>query len=72
MFFLVRIGVGLISLVVPVMISQLGFKTSGLIMIGFLVLHFIIGVLMAPETRGKSLKNIQQERYGMDAAGIEN
>ncbi|MEC1261326.1 MFS transporter [Bacillus swezeyi] len=71
MFFLVRIGVGLISLVVPVMISQLGFKTSGLIMIGFLVLHVIIGVLLAPETRGKSLENIQQERYGTDA-GIGN
>ncbi|MGA9467148.1 MAG: MFS transporter [Exiguobacterium marinum] len=64
MFFVARIGVGLISLVVPIMISTLGFKVAGLIMIAFLVLHMVIGVLLAPETRGKSLAEIQAERYG--------
>lgn len=63
MFFTVRIGVGLISLVVPAMITGLGFKTAGAVMIAFLVIHMIIGLRMAPETRGKSLEAIQSERY---------
>lgn len=70
MFFVARIGVGLISLVVPIMISTLGFKVAGLIMIAFLALHMIIGVLMAPETRGKSLAEIQSERYGDEEAVV--
>lgn len=63
-FALARIAVGLISLVVPVMISSLGFRTAGLIMIGFLLIAAVVGLTMAPETRGKSLEEIQEERYG--------
>ncbi|SDD55182.1 MFS transporter, SP family, inositol transporter [Terribacillus halophilus] len=63
-FALARIAVGLISLVVPVMISSLGFQTAGLIMIGFLLIAAVVGLVMAPETRGKSLEEIQEERYG--------
>lgn len=33
-------------------------------MIGFLVVHMIVGLVMAPETRNKSLEEIQIERYG--------
>ena len=47
MFFIVRIGVGLISLIVPAMITGLGFKTAGAVMIAFLVIHMIIGLRMA-------------------------
>ncbi|MDQ0178025.1 MFS transporter [Bacillus chungangensis] len=64
MFFVARVGVGLISLVVPIMITTLGFKIAGVIMIGFLVIHMLIGLVMAPETRGKTLEQIQEERYG--------
>jgi len=45
------------------MITGLGFKTAGAVMIAFLVIHMIIGLRMAPETRGKSLEAIQSERY---------
>lgn len=50
-----RVAVGLISLVIPTMISTF--------MIGFLVIAAIIGLVMAPETRRKSLKEIEKERY---------
>ena len=63
LFCIARIAVGLISLIVPAMITFLGFKISGVIMIGFLLIAAIIGFVMAPETRGKSLKQIEQERY---------
>ncbi len=67
MFFAVRIGVGLISLVVPAMITGIGFQAAGIIMIVFLVISLIIGITMAPETRGRSLESIQDERYGKSA-----
>lgn len=67
MFFLVRVGVGLISLVVPAMISGIGFQASGFIMIAFLVISLVIGLVMAPETRGRTLESIQEERYGKSA-----
>ena len=33
-------------------------------MIGFLIIHLIIGFLMAPDTRGKTLEEIEMEWYG--------
>lgn len=64
MFSIARIGVGLFSLVIALLITTLGFKVAGLIMISFLVIHLVIGLAMSPETRGKSLEQIQEERYG--------
>lgn len=64
MFSVARIGVGLFSLVIALLITTLGFKVAGLIMIAFLIIHLVIGLTMSPETRGKSLEEIQQERYG--------
>ncbi|WP_102707180.1 MFS transporter [Terribacillus saccharophilus] len=63
-FALARIAVGLISLVVPLMITSLGFQSAGLVMIGFLVIAAAVGLIMAPETRGKSLEEIQEDQYG--------
>lgn len=63
-FFVARIAVGIISLVIPLMITTLGFAKSGTIMIIFLVIAAVIGIVLAPETRGKSLKQIEEERYG--------
>lgn len=66
LFSTARVAVGLISLVVPSMLSSMGFAASGMVMIGFLVIAAVIGVIMAPETRGKTLEQIQEEVYGRD------
>ena len=63
MFCIVRTGVGLISSIIPIMISYLGFRISGLIMVLFLIISLIIGILMIPQTKGKSLRDIEYERY---------
>lgn len=63
-FFVARIAVGVISLGIPTMLSHFGFAKSGTVMIIFLVIAAVIGIAMAPETRGKSLKQIEDERYG--------
>lgn len=64
MFFLVRGFTGVWSIVFPVILDDLGFTTAGTLMIGSLIIALLIGVIWAPETRGKSLEQITQERYG--------
>ncbi|MGZ7443281.1 MFS transporter [Paenibacillus sp. TH7-28] len=66
LFSTARVAVGLISLVVPSMLTSMGFAASGMVMIGFLIIAAVIGVIMAPETRGKTLEQIQEEVYGRD------
>jgi len=64
MYFIVRTGIALWSFVLPTIMATLGFKVAGIVMIVFLVIHMVIGVLMAPHTRGKTLQQIEKERYG--------
>lgn len=64
MFFIVRAGIAIWSFVLPTVMSTLGFKTAGVLMLSFLVIHVIIGALLAPDTQGKTLQEIEKERYG--------
>ncbi len=43
-----------------------GFTTAAYIMTGLLILALAIGTIWAPKTRGKSLQQITEERYGKD------
>ncbi|WP_163538575.1 MFS transporter [Gracilibacillus sp. YIM 98692] len=67
LFFIARVGVGLISLVVPLMLTIYGFRLTGTFMIALLVVHLVVGILLAPNNNGKSLEQIQKERYGKSA-----
>jgi MFS transporter, SP family, inositol transporter len=69
MFFIARIGVGLWTAVMPTIITQLGFSVAGGIMIAFLVVAALIGTLGAPDTQGKTLQEIEKERYGDQSNG---
>ncbi|RKQ32502.1 MFS transporter [Oceanobacillus halophilus] len=64
MYFIVRTGIAIWSFVLPTIMATLGFKVAGIVMIAFLVIHMIIGIAMAPHTRGKTLQQIEKERYG--------
>jgi len=63
MFAVVRIGLGIWSFFVPVLIT-VGFKPLAWILTSFLVISGGIGVAFAPRNEGKSLEEIQLERYG--------
>lgn len=65
MYFIVRTGIALWSFVLPTIMVTLGFKVAGIVMIIFLVIHMVIGIAMAPHTRGKTLQQIEEERYGV-------
>ncbi|WP_422117685.1 MFS transporter [Brachybacterium sp. UNK5269] len=63
-FFVARIMVGLLSYFFPTLLATQGVPFVGMIMIGLLVAAMLIGVIGAPDTRGKTLEQIERERYG--------
>ncbi|MFS0781255.1 MFS transporter [Bacillus sp. 1P06AnD] len=66
MYFIVRTGIAIWSFVLPTIMLELGFKVAGVVMIAFLAIHAVIGIAMVPKTQGKTLKQIEEERYGKD------
>ncbi|PRB70215.1 MFS transporter [Arthrobacter sp. MYb213] len=64
LFMLARVLVGLLSLAFPVLLSSIGLEKLGMLIIGLLVAALLIGTIWAPETRGKSLEEIEAQRYG--------
>lgn len=64
MYFIVRLGIAIWTFILPILMDTLGFIVAGIVMIIFLVIHAIIGIAMAPKTEGKSLQEIEKERYG--------
>ncbi|UOQ47054.1 MFS transporter [Gracilibacillus caseinilyticus] len=65
MYFLVRTGIAIWSFILPILMDALSFTVAGVVMIIFLVIHLIIGIALAPKTRGKTLEQIEEERYGV-------
>ncbi|MDR1186792.1 MAG: MFS transporter [Bifidobacteriaceae bacterium] len=63
-FFAVRIACGLISYVLPTLLDTRGVHFVGAMMMGFLVIGLVVGMIGAPDTQGKSLDQIEAERYG--------
>ncbi|MDR2839979.1 MAG: MFS transporter [Paludibacter sp.] len=64
MFFIVRGGAAIWSFAFTGIYGSKGFEFSGYIMIGLLVFALVVGTVWAPKTRGKTLKQIEEERYG--------
>ena len=67
MFFLVRGVLGIWSLVAVAGLgveTPAGFVTAGIIMCGFLLVSLVVGVVWCPNTQGRTLDEITEERYG--------
>ncbi|WP_246833216.1 MFS transporter [Williamsia sp. 1138] len=64
MFFVVRTATGLLSYFFPTLLAATGLAWVGLILMICLTASLIVGVVWAPNTRGKELKDIEIERYG--------
>ena len=65
-FFMARITVGLWTAAVPVIMGKNGenFATAAAIMVGFALFSMLVGTIFAPNTSGKTLEQIEEERYG--------
>jgi inositol transporter-like SP family MFS transporter len=63
LFFAAGLAVGLLSSAFPILLNKCGTGFVGTLLIGFLTLAAIIGAIWAPETGGKTLQQIEAERY---------
>jgi inositol transporter-like SP family MFS transporter len=64
MFFVVRTATGLLSYFFPTLLAATGLTVVGILLIGLLTVALIIGAIWAPQTQGKTLQQIEIERYG--------
>ncbi|GAA3333498.1 MFS transporter [Curtobacterium citreum] len=64
LFLAARVMVGLLSIWFPLLLSDIGLRGLGGLIIGLLALSFLIGTIWAPRTQGKTLEAIEAERYG--------
>jgi inositol transporter-like SP family MFS transporter len=64
MFCVVRTFTGVLSYFFPTLLAVTGLTGVGLLLIGLLAVALVIGAVWAPETRGKTLQQIEIERYG--------
>ncbi|WP_410875993.1 MFS transporter [Nocardia sp. A7] len=64
MFFVVRSATGLLSYFFPTLLAATGLTVVGLLLIGLLTVALAIGAVFAPNTQGKTLREIEIERYG--------
>ncbi|MCV7283100.1 MFS transporter [Mycolicibacterium flavescens] len=64
MFCVVRTFTGLLSYFFPTLLVAIGLTGVGLLLIGLLTVALVIGAVWAPSTQGKTLREIEIERYG--------
>ena len=59
-----RFALGVWSLVVPTIISIIGYKAVAAVATAFFILNVIIGYLYGPKSQGKSLEEVLRDFYG--------
>lgn len=72
MFFVVRTATGLLSYFFPTMLAVIGLTWVGILLVGLLTVALIIGAVWAPQTQGKTLQQIETERYGSPVSYAES
>lgn len=66
LFFAARCAIGLLSFFFPVLLAAHGVPFVGVIMVVLLGAALLVGAVWAPHTQGKTLEEIETERYGED------
>jgi inositol transporter-like SP family MFS transporter len=72
MFCVVRSFTGLLSYFFPTLLALTGLTGVGLLLIGLLAVALVIGAVWAPDTQGKTLRQIEIERYGHSMESISD
>ncbi len=63
LFFAARCAVGGLSYVFPVLLASQGVPVVGTLLLGFLLVALVVGVVWTPRTQGRTLREIETERY---------
>ena len=71
-FFVTRFLAAVWAFAVPILMDSVGFRVAAVILVVLCAISWIVGVIWAPDDRGKTLDEITQERYGdeLDADGM--
>jgi inositol transporter-like SP family MFS transporter len=64
LFFAARVSIGVLSYFFPTLLATRGVPAVGLLMIALLAVALLVGAIWAPNTQGKTLRQIEIERYG--------
>lgn len=64
MFFVVRTMTGVLSYFFPTLLAATGLTAVGVLLVVLLTIALLIGAVWAPATRGRTLREIEVERYG--------
>lgn len=64
LFFSARVFLGVWSLCLPVITEAFGFKVAAVFLVTFATVSMLIGTIFTPKTAGKTLEQIEEERYG--------
>ena len=64
MFFVVRTMTGVLSYFFPTLLAATGLTAVGVLLVALLTVALLIGAVWAPATRGRTLQEIEVERYG--------
>lgn len=64
MFCVVRTATGLLSYFFPTLLAVTGLTAVGILLVALLTVALLIGAFWAPQTQGKTLQEIEVERYG--------
>jgi len=62
-FFVARFSLMAWSYLLPILLKQ-NYKLAFSIMVGFAIFSLLVGTIWAPKTSGKTLEQIEEERYG--------
>ncbi|GHT37720.1 minor myo-inositol transporter IolF [Planctomycetales bacterium] len=64
MFFAARICLAVWSFFMPVIAGKYGMPTAAAFLVAFATISMLIGTIFCPNTAGKTLEQIEKERYG--------
>jgi len=63
-FFVTRFIAAAWAFAFPIIMERLGFQYAVMLMVAFAAISLVIGTIGAPDTSGKTLEQIEAERYG--------
>ncbi len=63
-FFITRISCSVWVFCAPIIMESLGFRYAAMMILCFATISWLVGSIFAPNTQGKTLKQIEIERYG--------
>ena len=63
-FFVTRFAAAVWAFAFPIIMESLGFRYAVVLMVAFAAISLLIGTIGAPDTSGKTLEQIEEERYG--------